>query len=242
MALLTFESVVHKFNNDIALNNLSFQLPEKKIIGLIGANGAGKTTAIRHIIRYLKPDSGKISFKNEDIYGISNDRYPITYIPDTPIFYEELTVIEHLQFIAAMYGTNEKIKPLINKLELEKHIDKFPLALSKGTKQKLSIACALLRSYELVIADEPFSGLDPRQIKVLKEIILEERENGRTVMLSTHLLDVIENICDYYVFIDEGKLITQGALNDLTRGTNWNTLEELYIHLSQNNTEVENNE
>lgn len=234
MTHLEFCNVVHKFNNEIALDNLSFIIPENKIVGLIGANGAGKTTAIRHIIRYLKPDSGEIRYKGKDIYEISNDQYPISYIPDSPIFYEELTVMEHLQFVATMYGTRDKINSLIGRLELEKHLNKYPIALSKGTKQKLSIACSLLREYEFLIADEPFSGLDPGQIKVLKDIVLEEKANGHTVLLSTHLLEVIENICNYYIFIDEGTLVTQGALEELTHGTSWNTLEDLYIHLAKN--------
>ncbi len=238
MTLVEFNHVVHRFAQEFALDGLSFVLPENKVVGLIGANGAGKTTAIRHMIRYLKPDSGSIIYRGEDIYGISNERYPITCIPDSPIFYEELTVMEHLQFVAAMYGTRAKIDVLVSRLELKKHLDKYPMALSKGTRQKLSIACALLRNHELLIADEPFSGLDPGQIKVLKDIMLEEKEDGRTVMLSTHLLEVIENICDYYIFIDEGKLITQGTFEDLTHGTPWDTLEKLYIHLSRNKEEV----
>lgn len=216
MALVEFDRIVHKFGDELALNELSFTLPENKVVGLIGANGAGKTTAIRHMIRYLKPDSGDITYRGEDIYGISNERYPITYIPDSSIFYEELTVMEHLS--------------------------KYPMALSKGTRQKLSIACALLRTHELLIADEPFSGLDPGQIKVLKDIMLEEKSAGRTVLLSTHLLEVIENICDYYIFIDEGKLVTQGTFEDLTQGTPWDTLEKLYIHLARNNEEVQEDE
>ena len=242
MALVEFDRIVHKFGDELALNELSFTLPENKVVGLIGANGAGKTTAIRHMIRYLKPDSGDITYRGEDIYGISNERYPITYIPDSSIFYEELTVMEHLQFVAVMYGTKEKISSLVSRMELKKHLSKYPMALSKGTRQKLSIACALLRTHELLIADEPFSGLDPGQIKVLKDIMLEEKSAGRTVLLLTHLLEVIENICDYYIFIDEGKLVTQGTFEDLTQGTPWDTLEKLYIHLARNNEEVPEDE
>jgi len=188
--LLTFENVTKKFENVKAVDALSFQIPENKIIGLIGANGAGKTTSLRMVIRYLLPDSGNIYYRDKDIYTLPDTAFPITYIPDTPVFFEELTVKEHLSFISTMYQTENKVSALISLLELEKHLDKVPSILSKGTQQKLMIICALLRNYEMLVADEPFTGLDPKQIKVLKDIFVEQRANGKTIILSTHLLDM----------------------------------------------------
>jgi ABC-2 type transport system ATP-binding protein len=230
---LTFENVTKKFENVKAVDALSFQIPENKIIGLIGANRAGKTTSLRMVIRYLLPDSGNIYYRDKDIYTLPDTAFPITYIPDTPVFFEELTVKEHLSFISTMYQTENKVSALISLLELEKHLDKVPSILSKGTQQKLMIICALLRNYEMLVADEPFTGLDPKQIKVLKDIFVEQRANGKTIILSTHLLDMIENICDFYVMIDSGKLLRQGMLNEILNNDKCSTLEELYLYLAK---------
>lgn len=232
--ILAFQDVTKKYGDVLALNSLSFEIPSNKIIGLIGANGAGKTTILKHIIKYLRPDSGTILLAGQDIYSFPDVAFPISFIPDTPVYYEELTIMEHLHFIAAMYNTEEKIDDLISALDLSNHLNKVPGALSKGTLQKLMIACALLRSYDLLIADEPFSGLDPKQIMVLKDLLLKDRDVGKTVILSTHLLATIENICDYYVFIDNGQLLGMGSLEDLIAGNTSYSLEDIYMILSQN--------
>ena len=149
-----------------------------------------------------------------------------------PIYYEELSVLEHLSFVGAMYDIQSRKDSLIQRLELEDHLDKVPSMLSKGNKQKLSIACTALRNYEILLADEPFSGLDPKQIRVLKDIILENKENGKTVILSTHLLDMIESFCDEFIMIDRGKLLAQGNLEQIiSNNPMCANLEELYLHL-----------
>lgn len=250
---IEFRNVTYAYKRVPALDNLSFRIPENSIVGMIGANGAGKTTAIRLMIRYLQPDRGSILYKGQDIYSLlgknhmlhgkwncgnkksrmqSGGGYPITYIPDLPVVFEELTVLEHLAFIGAMYHTEERIDDLTDLFELKAHLDKVPGILSKGTRQKLSIACALLREYEILLADEPFSGLDPKQISVLKERILEEKCKGKTVILSTHLLSLIESICDYYVLIDRGRLLCQGSLAELMELQGLSSLEKIYLQLS----------
>ena len=233
--ILTFNKVCKKFEYFNALNSLSFQIPENKIIGLIGANGAGKTTTIRHLIRYLTPDSGTILYRNKDIYSLGDADFSITFVPDVPIYYEELSVMEHLAFISAMYQTEERVDKLIERIEMKCHLDKIPSELSKGTRQKLSIMCALLRQYDFLIADEPFTGLDPQQISTLKNILLENKADGKTVLLSTHLLDMVENLCDYYIIIDNGSLMTQGSLSELIDKSKWSSLEELYLYLKSKN-------
>lgn len=233
--ILTFDQVSKSYGNTQALQSLSFSVPQGKIIGLIGANGAGKSTSMRLIVRYLSADTGEIYFKQTAIEKLKNEAFPIAYIPDTPIYYEELSVLEHLAFISSMYGNEDKKGVLIDRLELKEHLDKVPSALSKGNKQKLNIACALLRNFELLIADEPFNGLDPKQIKVFKDLLLECKANGKTVILSTHLLDMIENFCDEFIFIDHGKLLAQGSFEQIvTSNSMCATLEELYLYLSEN--------
>lgn len=230
--IVEFKNVNKKFGTTQALDNLCFQIPENCIVGLIGSNGAGKTTSLRHIIRYLQPDSGAILYHGKDIYTLPHTDFPIAYIPDSPIFYEELTVLEHLSFVSTLYNTTSSIKELISIMDVERHLNKVPSVLSKGTKQKLSIMCALLRKYELLVADEPFMSLDPKQIYVFKNILLELKNQGKTIIISTHLLNIIDNICDYYVMIERGKLLAEGKLEDIIQAGKCTSLEELYLHLA----------
>src|SRR5699024_9050845 len=141
--------------------------------------------------------TGKITVFDKENKGIGQEDNIFAYIPDTPVYYEELTVSEHLDFISRMYHTEKKVEKLIKDFELESHLNKFPHELSKGNQQKLLIGCALLRNYELLISDEPLSGLDPRQLSSLRERFLELKDEGKTIILSTHLLALIENLCDY---------------------------------------------
>ena len=145
--------------------------------------------------------------------------------------------MEHLSFIGSMYGTSKNTDALIHNMEIQSHLDKVPSALSRGTRQKLMIMCALLREYETLLADEPFTGLDPKQIKVLKDLLLEQKRMGRTVLLSTHLLDVIESICDYYIMIDQGRLLAEGNLDDIQKAGNCSSLEQLYLLLSNSGSD-----
>lgn len=233
--VLTFNKISKKIDRFNVLNTLSFQIPENKIVGLIGANGAGKTTILRHIIRYLNPNEGEILYKGKNIYSLADKSFPIAFVPDVPIYFEELSVQEHLSFISTMYQTEEQVKELIDSMEMYQHLEKVPSELSKGTKQKLSLMCALLRQYDFFIADEPFTGLDPKQISNLKNTLLKIKANGKTILLSTHLLGMVENLCDYYIFIDNGSLMAQGTMEELVNFSNEASLEEIYLNLKSKN-------
>jgi ABC-2 type transport system ATP-binding protein len=219
---LEFDKISFSYPEVLALDCISFKVARGEIVGLIGANGAGKTTAILHIIRYLNPKSGKIRMDGVDI-------------PDTPVFYEELTLLEHLHFLKALYPDNKlSIDEIIDKLEILDHLHKVPSALSKGTKQKLMIALALLRRYELLIADEPFSGLDPKQIGIFRQVLEECRQEQKAVLLSTHLLDMVDGTCDRYIMLHRGKLIAIGTKQDIIQRNALDpdsTLEQVYLTL-----------
>lgn len=231
---ISFKEVNKYYNDFHALKNISFDIPRNSIVGLIGANGSGKTTIIKCLLNYFNDFSGEITIFGEKNKGVLQEDNVFSYIPDTPIYYEELTANEHLDFISKMYKMEEKVAKLIKDFELENHLNKFPHELSKGNRQKLLICCALLRDYKLLVADEPFSGLDPRQINNLRERFIELKNEGKTIILSTHLLALIENLCDYYIMIDKGKLIGVGTIQEiLTITPNCKNLEDLYLHLSE---------
>ena len=227
--------VFYSYGDVLALDGISFSANRGHIVGLVGENGAGKSTIIKNIYRYLKPDSGIITLNEKDIFSYPSGAYPVSYIPDVPVFYEELSLLEHLHFTRAVYPRGGvSVDEMIERLDLKEHQNKIPSALSKGTRQKLMIAMALMREYELLIADEPFSGLDPKQIATFKALMLEQKEKGKIVLLSSHLLDVTENICDQYIVIKKGKCLLSGSKQDLLSATQLlegSTMEAVYLKL-----------
>lgn len=235
------KQVFFSYGDVLALNGISFSANRGQIVGLVGENGAGKSTIIKNIYRYLTPDSGTITLDGKDIFAYPSGAYPVSYIPDVPVFYEELSLLEHLHFIKAIYPQGGvSIDEMIERLDMKEHQNKIPAALSKGTRQKLMIAMALMREFELIIADEPFSGLDPKQIATLKALLLEQKEKGKIVLLSSHLLDVTENICDQYVVIKNGKRLLSGSKQELLSATQLSedsTMEAVYLKLVEQDEE-----
>lgn len=233
------QNVSYYYGDICAIDDLSFCCQKGEVVGLIGSNGAGKSTTIKTLVRYLKPSSGHILIDGKDAFSYDQS-YPVSYLPDTPVFFDELSVLEHLQFMKAVYPNNiVSIETMLTQLELGAHQNKIPFALSKGTKQKLMIAISLLKDYELLIADEPFTGLDPTQIAQLKRVFLQQKECGKTVILSSHLLDVVENICDRFVMIQCGKVIASGTRSELLQDAGLDvvrgSLEDVYLKLRNDN-------
>ena len=234
---LNVENISYSYGNVRALRNVSFSANLGEVTGIIGANGAGKTTAMRIITRYLVPQSGDVFIDGRSIRHWRNEDFPVSYIPDEPVFYEELTLLEHLHFVKALYPKNlQDIEGLIGRFEFYDHINKVPSSLSKGNRQKLMIALALLREYQILIADEPFTGLDPNQIYNLKNILSEQRKMGKAVLLSTHLLDMIDNLCDRYVILHKGYLLAAGTKEDIQAAFDIEgaaSLEAIYLEITK---------
>ena len=166
------ENVNFAYDKKPILHDINFGMNKGEITGLIGPNGAGKSTMLKLMIKKMKPNNGKIIIGDNDIFSIKRDNNPVTFIPDIPVYYEELTVWEHLQFIKALYPENSvTVDSLIREFNLNQHLNKIPSALSKGTLQKLMIALALLRQYDVLLADEPSNGLDPAQTYKFKNTL-----------------------------------------------------------------------
>lgn len=214
---LKFQNVNFSYDNKmLILDDVSFEVNKNEIIGIIGENGAGKTSTILNSIGLLQPDSGKILFDGIEIAKLKKDLFPLAFIPDTPVLYEELTILEHLTFVKILFSrTDEEVNKLIDIFELSKHLNKIPASLSKGTKQKVIIACTLLRRFDILIADEPFEGLDPKQINTLKNVWVQLKNIGKGIILSTHLLNMVDDICDRYIIIKGGKILATGTLNEI---------------------------
>lgn len=178
-------------------------------------------------IQYHDPDGGQILYRGQPLQSYSPEAFPISYIPSFPVFFEELTLSEHLAFLSAIYGTQKKVDFYIDRFELAPHLNKVTSKLSQGTKQKLSIVCALLRNYELLIADEPFVGLDPQQIFVLKDLLKQLKSEGKSIFISSHLLNVVGDICDTYLFLDNGRCVAHGNVDR----DNFASLEKTYLDM-----------
>ncbi len=224
MSTLKIENLNKSFDNFNILKNINCILPSGTITGLIGNNGAGKTTLIKCLTSFYEDYTGEISIGNT--FNITADK--ISYIPDIPVYYEELTLGEHARFISAMYGNSEKVDGLIGKLDLRSYLNKFPQELSKGTLQRMMILLALLRKYELLIADEPFSGLDPTQVLNVKNLFLSEKNQGKTVLISSHQLNIVQEICDRFIIIDNGNIVYETPNPDNSMESSNENIEELY--------------
>ncbi|MGX7419174.1 ABC transporter ATP-binding protein [Carnobacterium gallinarum] len=223
------------------LKDISFEVKEGQLIGLIGLNGAGKSTAIKHIIGLMNPQKGSISIDDltltQDTEGY---RKKFAFIPETPVLYEELTLKEHIELTAMAYDVPQDLafqraEKLLSSFRLSNKLEWFPANFSKGMKQKVMILCAFLVEPSLYIIDEPFLGLDPLGINALLELMNEMKEQGASILMSTHILATAERQCDGFVLLHNGEIKAQGTLEDLraTFQMPEATLDEIYIHLTK---------
>lgn len=231
--MLNVNSVTKKFGKITANDNVSFSVDSGEIAILLGPNGAGKSTIIKCITGLLR-FSGEVTL-NGYMNKTLEAKSLIGYIPEMPAVYDMLTVGEHLEFILRAYqmdddGTGEE---LLSRFELLDKKDKLGKELSKGMQQKLSICCALVHKPEIVIFDEPMVGLDPHAIKQLKEVFLELKEKGASVLISTHMLDSVEDFWDTAYIMDKGKLVAQKKSGD----TEGESLEQLFFRITESGDE-----
>ncbi|MDU6733213.1 MAG: ABC transporter ATP-binding protein [Staphylococcus epidermidis] len=223
------------------IKDLNFELEKGEIVGLIGLNGAGKSTTIKHMLGLINPMEGKLSISNIRINeDIENYRRKLSYIPESPVIYDELTLEEHIEMTAMAYQLSReeamrRAKPLIKVFRLENELKVFPSHFSKGMKQKVMIICAFIVDPELYIIDEPFLGLDPLGIQSMLDLMVEKRNENRTVLMSTHILATAERYCDRFIILDKGEVVAFGNLDELRAqtGLNHHTLDDIYIHVTQ---------
>ena len=230
--MLEIVNVTKKYGKTLACDNVSFQLPGSSICILLGPNGAGKSTLFKSIIGFLKY-SGTIT-----VNGVPNKtveaRRLLGYIPEMPSLYPNLTVAEHMEFIARAYRLKdykEYATSLLDRFELTDKKKKFGDELSKGMQQKLNICLGLLPRPEVVLMDEPMIGLDPHAIKELKSVFHELKEEGKTVFISTHMIDSIDMLWDQTIIMRQGKVLANLSRPVLER--EGKTLEEVFFQLTE---------
>ena len=213
------ECLTKTYGDFAAVRDLSFAVKPGEIVGLVGANGAGKTTTLRAISGILRPAHGVIRLNGFDIEKEPvAAKHQFAYIPDTVHPYDLLTVTEHLHFIALTYGIKDaeaKYMALLDELELTDKKDEPASSLSRGMLQKLALACAFLREPRIIILDEPLTGLDPRGIRNIKQSICRRSSQGIAFLLSSHLLMLVEALCDQVLILHRGRKVAFGSLEQI---------------------------
>ena len=239
--MLEIKNLTGGYVNIPVLKDVSFEVGDGQLIGLIGLNGAGKSTTINEIIGLLRPYAGEIRIDGLTLVASpSAYRKKIGYIPETPSLYEELTLREHIETVAMAYDLDQetvfaRVTPLLKQFRLEEKLDWFPVHFSKGMKQKVMIICAFAVDPSLFIVDEPFLGLDPVAISDLIQLLKVEKEKGKSILMSTHVLDSAEKMCDAFVILHKGQVRAQGTLEDLRTefGMADADLNEIYLALTK---------
>jgi ABC-2 type transport system ATP-binding protein len=225
-----------RYGDFVALQSLDLEIPKGALFALLGPNGAGKTTTMRLLMGILKPSAGTARIGGLDCFG---DRVEVKrlvgFLPDEPTFHDYLRGIEIVRFVGGMHGLTAldieaRAWPLLERLELGGVTNEYAVNYSRGMKKKLALVCALLHQPEVLILDEPTSGLDPIATRSLNEMLVEKARNGTTVLLSSHLLDQVQKLCDRMAIIHDGRLAAVGTLDELReRATAESSLEEIFF-------------
>lgn len=215
MNALVLDHVCKSFGAVRAVDNLSMQAPAGSVYGLLGPNGAGKTTTIRMIMDILRPDSGRIEIFGNSLAGKAKHR--IGYMPEERGLYRRMSVRKVLAYFGSLKGVTAaelpgRVSYWLDRVDLHGWADKKVEELSRGMQQKLQFAVTAINNPELLVLDEPFAGLDPLNVDLLKEIIVEMRADGKTIIFSTHVMHEAEKLCDFILLVNKGKVILDDTL------------------------------
>jgi ABC-2 type transport system ATP-binding protein len=238
--MIEIQNCTKKYGEFIAVNNLSLNVAESEIFGLLGPNGAGKSTTIKMMVGLIKPDSGAITVGGYDIsQDPVNAKRILAYIPEKGYIFEKLTAWEYLTFISGLYNLEEETF----RKNATEYLEIFGLSdwknelignFSQGMTQRLLLASSFMRNPKVMILDEPHNGLDPKGIRILKDILFRLRNEGMTILLSTHIIAIAEQICDKIAIINKGSIAAEGTNDDLKHyaKSNDRTLEDIFLRLT----------
>lgn len=238
--MIRLTNLTKKYGKFTAVDGIDLEIRRGELFGFLGPNGAGKTTTMRMIAGILQPTSGKIEIAGDDIaLDPLKAKARLGFIPDRPFVYDKLTGAEFLRFVAALYGQDgdpveRRMDELLDLFELTPWKDELVESYSHGMRQKLIISSALLHRPEVIVVDEPMVGLDPKGQKFLKDLFRAFVERGGTVLMSTHTLDMVEEMCDRIGIIGNGKILACGTMSEVRQKTasDHGKLEELFLKLT----------
>ena len=235
MASLSIEGLTKRFGTKTAVDDLSFEVGSGEIVGLLGPNGAGKSTTFLSLAGFLRPESGTISWAGTAL-GPERGRV-ISLIPETPEVYPVLTIWEHLVFVAKSSrlapGWETEANSLLERLGIADQRDTLGRALSKGMRQKTLIAATLLADTPVLLLDEPMIGLDPQGQRELREMLRQLRAEGTAIIISTHMIEQAQQLCDRIVIIKDGRFVAAGTFDELRARVGREDAEELFLELTR---------
>ena len=218
MPAVVLKNICKSYNDKLVVNNVSFTVAQGEIFGLIGPNGAGKTTTIRMMMDITKPESGEISILGKSLNEATKNK--IGYLPEERGLYKKMTVLQSLVYLAMLKGmeirlAKSRAEELLQRVDMLPHKGKKIEELSRGMGQIIQFLATIIHDPQLLILDEPFGGLDPVNTKLLKEIILELRSQGKAIILSTHMMNEVEALCDRVLMINKGRTVLYGELAEI---------------------------
>jgi ABC-2 type transport system ATP-binding protein len=237
--MIAVENLTKLYGELVAVDAVSFRVSPGEVLGLVGPNGAGKTTTLRSLVGIVRPTRGTITIGGHDL-----ERDPVAakrllaFMPDEPHLFDYLTVEEHLRFTARLYQVSDverRLPALLGELELSEKAGALPAELSRGMRQKLVIACGLLHDPQVLLFDEPLTGLDPAGIRRMKQTIVERARAGAAVLLSSHLLHLVEEICTRVLILDKGRTVAIGTIDEILAGRPelvGKSLEDIFLALT----------
>ncbi len=238
----------HKnYGETVAVSGISFSVESGDILGLVGPNGAGKTTTLRALAGILTPTKGRLLLAGHDLARESlKAKALLAYVPDDPKLFDQLTVWEHLRFTSELYQTADwqlKAETLLQQFELTEKRNALTSELSRGMRQKVAICCAYLHEPRAIFLDEPLTGLDPRGIRTMKDSIRQQAAAGAAIIISSHLLSLVEDLCSSVLILKRGTQVLHARLADLRQQLNESgqqeTLEDLFFRLTESTPETE---
>ena len=235
--MIEVEALTKQYGSFTAVSGLSLTVRPGEVLGLVGPNGAGKTTTLRCLAGIIPSTSGSVRVAGHDLASDPvGAKRELAFFPDEPRLFDYLTVRQHLNFVARIYGVadyEERSRPLLEELELAEKADVLPGELSRGMKQKLVIACGLLHSPTVMFFDEPLTGLDPLGIRRMKDSIVRRAKEGASVILSSHLLHLLQEVCTNVLILKKGVKVADGTLAEVeaqfSNGEANVSLEEIFI-------------
>jgi len=238
---VTVEHLRRVYGSFAAVDDLSFEVAAGEIVGVIGPNGAGKTTTLRSLAGILRPTSGRIRIDGHDLAADPLEaKRRLAFMPDEPRLFEYLTVEEHLRLVARLYSVSDfdgRARALIEELELKGKEQSLPGELSRGMRQKVVIACGLVRNATTLLFDEPLTGLDPIGIRRMRETIIARARGGAAVLLSSHLLHLVEEICSRVIIMAGGKKVADGTFAELASRADLaaagSNLEQIFMRVTR---------
>lgn len=235
--MIEIEHVTRRYGAKLAVDDLNLHIPPGELFAFLGPNGAGKTTTIKMLVGLLRPSSGTIRLCGHDVgqQQTAANRL-LGYVPDVPYLYDKLSGSEFLRFIAEMYGidsreADERIAEQIEIFRLHEFVEDLTESYSHGMKQRVAFAAAMLHDPQVLVIDEPMVGLDPRSVRVIKDLLRKKAGGGQTIFMSTHLLSIAQEIADRVGIVDQGRLQFLGTIDELRAklATHESSLEHLYL-------------